>query len=62
MAIEGYIVLWHHCEAIMLILHPLHTRRMQFLGTTPDKGMKLSAVFQKIKDEATNAEISTMTE
>ena len=35
--------LWFHCDAIMLILHPLHTRRMQFLGTKPDKGMKLSA-------------------
>ena len=54
--------LWFHCDAIMLILHPLHTRRMQFLGTKPDRGMKLSAYLQKLKDEAKNAEISSLTE
>jgi hypothetical protein len=28
--------LWFHCDAIMLILHPFHKRRMQFLGTKPE--------------------------
>jgi hypothetical protein len=54
--------LWHHCDAIMLILQPLHTRRMKFLGTKHDKGMKLSAFLQKLKDEAKNAEIASLSE
>ena len=54
--------LWFHCDAIMLILHPLHTRRMHFLGTKPEKGMKLSAFLQRLKDESKNAEINTLTE
>ena len=54
--------LWFHCDAIMLILLPLHTQRMLFLGTKPDKGMKLSAFLQRLKEEAKNAEINTLTE
>ena len=53
--------LFEHCDEILLILFPVHTRRIQYLGTKPDKGMKVSAYLQRLTDEAKNADIVSMT-
>ena len=53
--------LFEHCDQILLILFPVHTRRIQYLGTKPDKGMKVSAYLQRLTDEARNADIASMT-
>ena len=54
--------IWEEMDKVMLALHPTHTRRMQFLSSKPTKGQMPSSFIQQMKEQAADAQISTLTE
>ena len=53
-------MLWDEMKDILLITHPLHTRRIAFLSMKKSKNTKISDFLQKLIEEAKNADISDM--
>ena len=54
--------IWAEMDKAMMSLHPIHTRRIQFLLMKPTKNETASHFIHSMKEQATDARISTLTE
>ena len=52
--------IWDRIKKMMLIMNPLHTRRIAFLNMTMKKSIKISESLHYLKAEAREAEIGAM--
>ena len=54
--------IWIEMDKVMMSLHPVHTRRIGFLSMKPSKNETPSHFIQSLKEQATDARISSLTE